>query len=203
MRILLARHGETEWNRIQRFQGVSDIALNKTGKEQAIALARALSREPLAAIYTSPLIRAKETANRIQSYHTSVPIYEEPGFVEMDLGEFEGMEAKQWAALYPDFRDSWREDPSSVKMPAGENLREVQTRAVEALERIAKPYPTAATLLVCTHNCVICSILCHAMKIPLGRFREIKQDTAALNIIHKEGRRFHVETVNDRSHLQS
>src|SRR4030042_6202287 len=97
MRILLIRHGETEWNRIRRFQGRSDLSLNQKGRDQGHALALALKDESVTAIYSSPLARAMETACLIKVFHHSVPLFEEEGLIEMDLGEFEGMEAKRWA----------------------------------------------------------------------------------------------------------
>ncbi len=200
-RILLIRHGETDWNRNQRFQGRSDVPLNHEGREQAHALALALKDEPLTAIYSSPLVRAMETARIIKVFHPSTPLFEEEGLIEMDLGHFDGMEAPSWALQYPDFRKRWRENPASVKMPGGESLQEVQFRAIEALERITLPYPHESTLL-CSHNFVICTILCRALKVPLNRFRTLRQDTAAINVLYKQGERLWAEVVNESSHLQ-
>ncbi len=201
IKILLVRHGETDWNLTGRFQGRSDVPLNQKGKDQANALALALRGESLAAVYCSPLARAKETAHMIKAYHPSVPLYEEEGLVEMDLGEFEGIEGPRWAEKYADFREAWRDNPASVTMPGGESLREVQARAIDALERISKAHPPDCTLLVCSHNFVILTILCHALEIPLDRFRELKQGTAAMNVLYLKGGRLRAEVVNDRSHL--
>ena len=201
VRILLVRHGETDWNLTGRFQGRSDVPLNQKGVEQANALASALREESLAAIYSSPLVRAKETARLIKVFHPSAPLYEDEGLVEMDLGEFEGIEGPRWAEKHADFRKAWRDNPASVTMPGGESLKEVQARAVAALERITQSYPLGSTLLICSHNFVILTILCHALEIPLDRFRELKQGTAALNILYVQGKRFQAEVVNDRSHL--
>jgi phosphoserine phosphatase len=186
-KILLVRHGETSWNLEGRFQGRSDVPLNEKGKEQANALSLALKGECLTAIYCSPLVRAKETARLIKIFHPSVPLYEEEGLMEMDLGEFEGIEGPRWAAQYAEFRIAWKENPGSVRMPGGESLREVQVRALGALERIANAYPPETTLLLCSHNFVILTILCHALAIPLDRFRELRQGTAALNVLYKQG----------------
>jgi phosphoserine phosphatase len=201
IRILLIRHGETEWNRIRRFQGRSDLPLNQEGRNQAQALACALKEEPITAIYSSPLIRAIETARLIGVGHPAVPLFVEEGFVEMDLGEFEGIEAQRWAEQYPDFRKAWRENPAGVRMPGGESLQEVQDRAMGALERIASLYSPESTLLLSSHNFVNRAILCAALKIPLDRFRELPQETAALNVFYKRGQEFWAEVVNERSHL--
>jgi probable phosphoglycerate mutase len=202
IRILLIRHGETEWNRIRRFQGRCDIPLNEKGKDQARALALAVRDEPLVAIHSSPLTRALEMAQAIRIFHPDVPLIEEEGLLEMDLGDFDGMDAQQWFAEYEDFRNAWIENPATIKMPGGESLQEVQQRAVDTLERILQGYPAESTLLVSSHNFVNLTILCHALRTPLDRFRELKQETAALNILHKQGNRLRVVVLNERSHLE-
>src|SRR5512135_1407354 len=102
-RIFLVRHGETDWNRTRRFQGRSDLPLNQKGRDQAHALALALKEEPLAAIYSSPLARAMETANVIKVFHPLAPLFAEQRLLEMNLGDLEGMEGARWAEQYPDF----------------------------------------------------------------------------------------------------
>jgi len=201
-RIFLVRHGETEWNRIRRFQGRSDIPLSREGKEQADSLALVLKDESLTAIYSSPLVRAVETARIIKTFHPSTPLLEEPGLVEMDLGEFDGMEAPHWAERYPDFLKAWWENPADLRMPGGENLKEVQTRAMEALDRISQSHPVESTLLICGHNFVNLTILCHAMEISLNRFRDLRQETASLNVLSKQGGKLRAEVINERSHLK-
>ncbi|MGD2127340.1 MAG: histidine phosphatase family protein [Desulfobacteraceae bacterium] len=201
-RILLVRHGETEWNRIRRFQGRSDLPLNPRGRDQARALALALRDEILTAIYSSPLIRAMETARLIKNFHPSVPLYEEEGLIEMDLGDFDGMGAGYWAQQHPDFRKTWQERPASVRMPGGESLPEVQARAIATLERIAQLHAPDRTLLLCSHNFVILTLLCHALEISLDRFRDLRQETAAFNVLYKGKNRLWAEVVNERSHLQ-
>ncbi len=201
-RILLVRHAETDWNHTRRFQGRSNLPLNQKGRDQARALALALKDEFLAAIYSSPLARAMETAHLIKVFHPSVPLFEEEGLVEMDLGELEGMESARWAEQYPDFRKAWHENPALVTIPGGESIREVQDRAVEALERITGLYPPGSTLLLCSHSFVNLTLLCYALKIPLDRMRELRQETAALNVLYQQGERLWIEVVNERSHLE-
>ena len=200
-RILLVRHGETEWNRIHRFQGRSDLPLNQEGRDQARALAAGLKDQSLTAIYSSPLSRAVETARLINSFHPSVPFFEEVGLIEMNFGEFEGMEAGRWMVEHADFLNLWREIPTSVRMPGGENLLEVQARALNTLDRITKLYPIESTLLFCSHSFVNRTILCYALQIPLDRFREVQQEMTALNVLYLRGERLVATVVNDRSHL--
>lgn len=203
MRIYLVRHGETEWNRVRRFQGRSNLPLNQEGIKQVNALALALKNKPLNAIYTSPLLRAFETARLIKVFHPSIPIFEEKGLIEMDLGEFDGMKAQDWAEQYPDFRKAWNENPASVQMPGGESLKEVQTRAKDTLERITRIYSPDSSILLSSHNFVNLTILCDLLEIPLHRFRELRQENAAFNVICKKGNRLYVELVNERSHLKT
>lgn len=201
-RIILIRHGETEWNRLHRFQGRSDISLNLRGHDQARALALALKNETITVIYSSPLERAVETALHIRRFHPSTPLIKESELVEMDLGDFEGMEVQRWAAEHHDFRKIWKKNPAALAMPGGESLMDVQQRAVDTLDRISNLYAPDSTLLICSHNFVIVSLLCYASKISLDQFRELRQDTAALNIIYKDGADFQVVKVNDCRHLQ-
>jgi len=202
LRIILVRHGETDWNRANRLQGRMDIPLNQEGKIQAHALAFALRDEPLTAIYSSPLARALETARSIRLFHPSTPLFEEEGLVDMSLGEFDGIEFGHWASEYPDFYKAWKSSPASLRMPGGETLQEVQRRAIETLDRATKLYPSGSTLLLCSHNFVNRTLLCHALEIPLDRYREINQHAGALNILHQREGQLRAEVVDDLSHLQ-
>jgi broad specificity phosphatase PhoE len=202
IRVLLVRHGETDWNKAHRFQGRSNVPLNRDGRDQARALAVALRHEPITAIYSSPLLRARETARIIKAFHPSAPLLQAEGLAEMDLGDFEGMLAQQWAEEYPDFRKAWIETPLSVTMPGGESIREVQARAMDTLERITTHYQPESTLLVCGHSFVNRAILCHVLNLSLERFREVRQETSALNILYKHDERWYAETVNERRHLK-
>jgi probable phosphoglycerate mutase len=202
MKIFIVRHGETEWNRTKRFQGISDIPLNERGKAQAEALAHALKDDAIDVVYSSPLIRAKETARAVHHFHPSSLFFEEEGLREMNLGEFEGIKAKEWGEQYPEFSEKWRESPSSIQLPGGESLKGVQIRAVQTLDRIIKYHLPETTLLICSHNFVIHAILCHALEISLDNFREIKQETAALNLLSARDNHLKVEKINEVSHLK-
>lgn len=202
LRIFLVRHGETEWNRTGRFQGRNDQPLNDRGKRQAQALAGALKDESFAAFYVSPLPRALETARFIKTYHGAAPLIEEPRLMEMDLGEFEGMEGRLWMEQNQAFVKAWAGNPGAVRMPGGESLEEVQQRGVAALKAISRQHEPGSTLLLCSHNFVLLAILCFVLELPLDRFREVKKGTASYSVLSWEGERFQVEVLNERSHLK-
>jgi len=129
-------------------------------------------------------------------------LIKEEGFIEMELADFDGMEAQRWATDYKDFMKAWRDNPGGVRMPGpnGECLEEVQARAMKALDDTTGGYPSGSTLLVCSHNFVILSILCKAKGISLDQFRQLRQDTAAFSVIRKNGDQYAVEIMNKRSH---
>jgi len=202
LRIFLVRHGETEWNRIGRFQGRNDQPLNERGRKQAQALAEALKNENFKAIYSSPLPRSLETAQLIRAFHPQTPLIEEAGFMEMDLGEFEGLDGREWLEKNQAFAKAWGQNPSSVRIPGGENLQEVQDRALKALKEIAALQVAGGTLLICSHNFVLRTLLCHALEIPLDRFREVKKGTASYSLLTYNNGWFHADRINERSHLE-
>ena len=201
LRILLVRHGETDWNSSGRFQGRSDVPLNELGLAQAEALGLALRPERLSGIYSSPLRRALHTARIIQMHHPGLSLQVEPDLVEMDLGIFDGMQGALWVASHPDFLRVWREKPATLRMPGGETLQEVQSRALKGLMGIAARHRPGETVLVCSHNFVILSILCHAMGLPLDRFRKIAQANGSMNVLRYGSGELWAEKVDDRSHL--
>ena len=203
IRILLVRHGETEYNLTHRFQGRVDIPLSKEGRNQAHALALALNEESLTAVYTSPLMRAMETAKIIMEFHPTTPLFVEKDLIEMDLGELEGKEANEWVSQHQEFYKIWRSNPSNLKMPGGgESLGEVQIRVLKALERITLPYPSGSTLLLSSHNFVNRAIICHGLGLSLDRFRDFQQEAAALNVLYKREGKLSVERVSESGHIK-
>ena len=115
-RLVLVRHGETSWNSEGRFQGRADIPLSEVGQRQAVALAAALAREEMHAIYSSDLRRAWDTALAIAERH-SVPVCREPGLREMDFGSWEGLTYDQIRGIWPNVLAAWQADPLRVAPP--------------------------------------------------------------------------------------
>ena len=126
-RVILVRHGETDWNREDRIQGGLDIPLNKRGKQQARDIAKRLSTVPIDRIYSSRLSRAYETALEIARLH-NLEVLANSRLNELRQGEWQGMRSKEVKRAYPDLYLKWEKDPTSATPPGGENVRQAFQR---------------------------------------------------------------------------
>jgi 2,3-bisphosphoglycerate-dependent phosphoglycerate mutase len=201
LRLFLVRHGETESNRQGLALGRADVPLNDLGRKQAGQLAAALADEPLLAIYASPLQRTIDTARAIATAHNlSVSI--EPAFIEMDVGEVEGLTFSELRERYPQLLETWvsAQGPQSA-MPGGERLLDVQQRATKAVQSLATRHPEGAVCVV-THNFVILSLLADALAIDLAGFRRLRHAVGAITTLElRPGRHVRVLRLNDTCHL--
>jgi probable phosphoglycerate mutase len=203
MRLLLVRHGETEYNRRQLTLGRADLPLNGNGRRQAQQIASALSGEPLAAVYASPLRRTIETATPIAEVH-ELTVQINPGLIEMDIGELEGLTFNDMRERYPDLLKAWVGGPEGPKvaMPGGERLLDVQTRATEALRSIAGAH-AEGTVCAVSHNFVILSLLAEVLAIDLAGFRRLRHAVGAITTLEVNGDRARLIHLNDTCHLTS
>ena len=154
--ILLARHGETEWNKDRRFQGQLDVPLSDAGREQARALAEQAAREDLRALVTSPLSRALETA-RIVGERVGLEPRVDERLMEIDVGDWERRSKADVEREDPERWAAFRAAGADWRFPGGESLSEQQARVVAALDDIAE----RPALVVC-HRGVIRCALAHA-----------------------------------------
>jgi broad specificity phosphatase PhoE len=152
--ILLARHGETDWNVERRVQGHSDTPLNDTGRSQARALADELAGEPIDAVYSSDLMRAHETA-RIVAEQRGLSVTAIPDLREKNFGSWEGMTDVEINDRSPQTREqSWRD------WGDGETRAQMADRVLAALERIAETHPDQRVLVV-SHGGPLRAVLSH------------------------------------------
>ena len=163
-RLLLARHGETDWNRQGRFQGQTDIPLNGTGRDQAMALAAHLKKEALAAIYSSSLRRSVETAQIIAAQHR-LNVCRDERLNEIRMGAWEGMVFKDWANKFPSLKQAMDSDRRSVTAPNGESVDQLEKRVLTAMKEIALAYP-GETVCVIGHGMVNAVIRSQYLNIP-------------------------------------
>lgn len=147
MLICFIRHGETEWNRAKKLQGRCDIPLSPIGREQANKIGRLLTKEKWHVIVTSPLLRAKETANIIFEYVKPIYFLEDCGIIEKDFGEATGMEPELRNKLYKD-----------RNYPHMETDAEIENRVSKSLNNIISDF-CDKNVLVISHSSVIKTIL--------------------------------------------
>jgi probable phosphoglycerate mutase len=160
-RVLLARHGETEWNRTGRWQGHADPPLNAAGRRQAETLAAQLAGGGVAAIYSSDLRRAAETA-RIVADRLGLAVTERPELREIDVGSWSGLTSEDVRTRFPEAFERWR---SGEIGHDGETREELALRVVPAVEALAHAHP-GETVLVVTHGGVIRALRHHAAGDP-------------------------------------
>ncbi|MDP2308653.1 MAG: histidine phosphatase family protein [Pseudomonadota bacterium] len=194
-RLLLIRHGQTAWNVERRFLGRTDIPLDLVGLEQAARLGRRFADTPLAAVWTSPLARARQTAAAIGE---SLP---EADLVEMDMGELEGLSGTAFVERYPDLVVAWREQPHAVRLPGGEILADVQARGLAAIARIAATVPPGETVAVVTHQLVLATVVCHHSGAPLAAFRTFMHRNTGVTTLELSAGSARVLTFDDAAHL--
>jgi probable phosphoglycerate mutase len=178
--IVLVRHGETDWNRENRFQGHADTVLNEAGRAQAGALARDLAGEQFAAVYSSPLERAAETA-RIIASNLGLEVQLEPALMEADVGSWSGLTRAEIEARFPDGYARW---PEFAGWNDGETYEELGLRVVAGLFAMASQHPSEQILAV-THGGPIRSALEAAERVPFGEARRsiaVLENCAAVRV---------------------
>lgn len=182
--IVLVRHGQTAWNVSRRFLGTTDLPLDEMGLAQARELADWLP-EPFDRVYTSPLLRAAQTARHLDSHPVEVPAVQ-----EMHQGLLEGLHGHEGMQRFPDFFAAFGEDPEQATVPGGESLGGCRDRAIAALERIADGAAPGARVAVVTHQMVIASVTCSVHGKPLTRWREHAIHNGALTVLHRADQRW-------------
>lgn len=202
MRLLLIRHAETKHNRESRVQGRADNPLSELGQRQAVALAGYLRREPLRAVISSPLMRARATAAAIAAAH-DLAVVEVPDLVEMHVGEMEGLATVEMRDRFPDFLKEWvTERGPSLQMPGGESLKQVQERAWSAVERIREAYVEDGDVVaLVSHNFVIGSLITRALDMPLHDFRRFRLSVCGATTLRFRRDRTVLVQLNDTCHL--
>jgi broad specificity phosphatase PhoE len=152
--ILLARHGETDWNREGRFQGWADPPLNDAGRAQARELADRLRDSPFDAVYSSDLRRAHETADIVAAPH-DVPVVTDPGLREIDVGSWSGLTRGEIEERFPgtDHHD-------------GESREDHLARVLAAVERIARAH-VGERILIVSHGGSLRALRRHAIREPV------------------------------------
>ncbi|MCX7857612.1 MAG: histidine phosphatase family protein [Deltaproteobacteria bacterium] len=201
MKIFVIRHGETEWNREEIFRGKRDIPLNENGRDQAKKTAIFLAPFRINRIYSSPLVRAKETASIIGESH-SVPVEIAEEFSDMNFGTWEGLSLREVQDLYPEEFNKWKNNPQGWKVEGAETLKDVRRRVFKGLKKLIKNAQDNDKIALVTHR-VICKIIAMIfLGIPNSGFWRVKFDPASVSIFEKNDVGFTTTLINGTFHLK-
>jgi len=198
--ILLIRHGETAWNRGKIFRGVYDIPLNENGCTQASQLAKALASRRIDNAYSSPLSRAKRTAQIVLESHEIEAIVHE-GLKDFNYGQWTCLEDEVVARRWPEEHNCWIATPHAIRPPGGETLREVFDRAFDVVEEIAQKH-NGQTVAIFAHRVVNKLLVLGMLTLELERFPFIRQDNCCFNEFEWTEKGYVVINLNDTSHLR-
>ncbi len=199
-RLLLVRHGATEYNSARKFQGYSDIELNATGYRQVERLRDRLVYDEIDAVYSSDLRRALVTAEVISSGH-KMDIVTCPELRETNFGNVEGLTFEEGSRLYPEVAESNTNFSLQLKFPGGEGSEGFIERVSKFLDKL-KSHTPSQTMLIVSHGGPLQVLVCCLLGIDLRHLRQIRFDNASLSIVETYSYGAVVSLLNDTSHLR-
>ena len=197
--LLFIRHGETDWNRQQRFQGQIDVPLNATGHAQAARLAARLAGERFDAFYTSDLQRARETAAPLAAAWGKAPLAL-AGLREQSFGIWEGLDVPTIKSRHGELWPLWLQHQADFALPGGESLRQFSERVLSAIRELAS-VAQGRRLAIVTHGGVLDVLWRNAKGLPLDGLRACEIPNTGLNRLRWQGGALHIEQWGDAAHL--
>jgi probable phosphoglycerate mutase len=198
-RVILLRHGQTQWNAEGRYQGQLDSPLSSEGLSQAAALAARMAKERFSALYTSDLGRAHQTA-QIIARQTGHDLGIEVRLRERHLGIFQGLLETEIRQRYPREHRRWEEGDPDYVIPGGESARQHFTRSLSCLEELAQSH-FGERIVIVTHAGVLEVLLQHTLGISTQGPRRYKRRHASWNLFSYRDHHWFLETWGDLSHL--
>lgn len=200
LRLYAIRHGETAWSRERRFAGARDVPLAEEGLRQCEAVAAALGGKPVAAVYASPLERARASAEVIAKPHR-LEVGIEPDFREMAFGAWEGLTRDDVAARFPEAYERWRAAPHRLVLPGGERLTDVALRVTNAIDELIGTH-TGETVVLVSHAIVLRLIVLQALGLGPERLWTVDASPAGITEIEYEPGWATIHRMNTLSHLE-
>lgn len=197
-RLCIIRHGETDWNAEKRIQGQTDIALNATGRAQALAMASRAAHYPFTAIYSSDSSRARATAQAIAD-RIGFDVKPLPQLRERHFGLFQGATAREAKARYPAAYAKYKARDVDYDFQTGESLTALAQRAWDAVEWIVRHHQ-GETVAVVTHAGVLDVLHRKATGKPLHTARDFVIPNCALNWFRFDAQGWHLEAWDDHHH---
>ncbi|HPC37739.1 MAG TPA: alpha-ribazole phosphatase [Exilispira sp.] len=199
MLIYLIRHGETKWNLDFKVQGKKDVPLNENGISQANILAKYFENKDIDMIYSSNLMRAKETANIIaKKLNKNVQIVED--LQEINFGVWEGYYWEDIKIEYKDFLKRWENDLENIPVPEGESYGQVQKRVYKAFNQIISKHDRSSNIIIVSHGVSIKVLIAKILDIPIRNLRKFSMDNASISIV-EYNEELKVISINNTFHL--
>lgn len=199
-RIYLVRHGETAWNAEGRWQGTLDIPLGEVGHQQAQALAKHLKDRPIAAIYSSDLSRARDTAEPL-SRAKGLEIQTDARLRELDFGVFQGLTHDEIRAKYPEEERELFVDYLDFVLPEGESRRTVQARVYEMWQEVVRRHPNSE-VVVMSHGGPVRLLLLKLFDDQVERMLKVPLPNVSVTTITAEGDKLELEGLGETTHLK-
>jgi broad specificity phosphatase PhoE len=200
LRLVLVRHAETEWNRERRYQGWRDTPLSELGRAQAEAAGRLLANQSLAAVWSSPLLRARETAAAIAAPQR-LAVRQEPAFKEMSFGEWEGLTPDEVSARFPAVYRVWADTPHLAALPGAERLAQVRARVLAGLDELRQAHD-GQTICLVAHGISIRVLLLEALGLGLDRLWSLKVSSSGISELEFREDGAAVHRMNTLAHLE-
>ena len=201
LKLYLIRHGLTEWNRTNRFQGSTDIELCNEGLEQAVKIAERMSVESIDAVYSSDLSRAYATAQHIASHH-QLDVIKVPEVREIHFGQWEGMTRSEIEKQKEYDFSAWHESPHTATFPGEGTLSAVQKRIMVGLNKIIEESKEKNIVLVSHGGSIKLSIL-SLLDLDLSFYNKFWLGNTSLSIIELNKEKYILSLLNDMSHLSN
>lgn len=199
-RLLLVRHGESEFNHAGRFAGFSDVDLTDTGRWQVERLRERIADEKIDAVYSSDLKRAVKTAE-IAMEGRGLSITTCPEVREINYGEVDGLPFSEIKARYPDLAKQFSISELDLAFPGGETFSEFVQRVARFKDRLAKHGQTETVLLV-AHGGPLRALLCSMLGIGQSSWWQLSIDNASLSIVETHSRGTVLRLLNETYHLR-
>jgi alpha-ribazole phosphatase/probable phosphoglycerate mutase len=203
-RIFFVRHGETDWNREFKYQGITDIELNGTGLEQARRIGVRLAQTAPSRVIASPLLRARRTAELIMELNSAdVTIEPCDDIKEISFGAWEGLTVSEVKERHSETFAAWRKAPFSVTPAGGESFGEVVSRAGRASKMIEAAGRPGDVTFVVGHGAILRGLIAALMNIAdMNVMWRMRLDNCSVTVLDLWGQYPSLLLVNDTHHLR-
>ena len=199
-KLIFVRHGQTEWNVQEKWQGHQDSPLTEMGCQQAMAVGKRLQNKTFTHLYSSDLGRAYQTATAIAEV-TGHTIVTESFLREKNLGIFEGLTSETLVERYPEEYEQFRTLDPDYALPQGESIRQFYDRSVKGFEALATRHPQQ-TIVVVTHGGILGNLFRYIFDLPFAIPRRVVIENTSLNTVSYHEGQWKLHTWGDIAHLE-